>query len=590
MFQGATETSQPTQSAPSGDPLPDFSKITIYTPDTPKDRTLTECFPFPEIRPTQVRALGAWEKTLAGNKRFAVFEMPTGSGKSPTAWAVGDHATQWGDEDPTHQPGAYVITTQKSLQTQYLRDFAKLGLVEVKGATNYRCNTHGSDCQTGALLNKVNKKTVDDAKASEADPEKLQRVMAANPSGCSSCPYTAAKNVFRSTPIGVTNFSFLLSVAKSGAYKTRSVLIIDEAHNCEAQILAHVELDLTKQRAEMVGSGAPPIIAPGDVTTARSWVLDTFRPSLIATVKDIASAVAMASDRDERDRLAKREAALTQFASKFTFLDDEEQMKEWYAHTDEKTGALKLRPLTARAIAESTLFKMGSKLLFMSATILDGQAFIRGLGLSGTDGGVLRVDSDFPVENRLVRVVPCGSMSYKNIDSTLPKLVKKVEAILDKHPMVKGIVHSQSYRVNQAIVEHLRGTKHRSRLITHDSSYGARDRAIFQHTQDEEPSVLISPSMTEGLDLSEDLCRFQILAKCPYPFLGDPFVKARMEFDPKWYVWATAISIVQATGRGVRSREDCATTYLLDSDFERFLQDAESILPGWWKKALVFRN
>ena len=92
------------------------------------------------------------------------------------------------------------------------------------------------------------------------------------------------------------------------------------------------------------------------------------------------------------------------------------------------------------------------------------------------------------------------------------------------------------------------------------------------------------------LDLSEDLSRFQVLSKVPYPYLGDPFVKARMAHDDRWYSWNTALSLVQATGRSIRSREDRATTYMLDADFNNFMARASDILPDWWKRAIVYHS
>jgi Rad3-related DNA helicase len=44
--------------------------------------------------------------------------------------------------------------------------------------------------------------------------------------------------------------------------------------------------------------------------------------------------------------------------------------------------------------------------------------------------------------------------------------------------------------------------------------------------------------------------------------------------------------LVQATGRSVRSRNDYAITYVLDSDFERFIVKNTNCLPRWWLDAI----
>ena len=525
--------------------------------------------------------------TLDGDGLFLLGDF-TVTHNSGIAYAIGGWAAA-ANLTPDAQAGAYVLTTQKSLQTQYLRDFGNRGMVELKGAVNYRCGDQDTDCQAGRMLHKANRALIQ-AKRDDPNtaPEDLLEFEAKHPIKCGTCAYETAKGAFRAAPLGVTNFSYMLAESKHvRSLRPRNVLIIDEAHNTESQLLSFVEIEITVQRADQVGAPNPPRIKPGEIGPAREWVLTVFRPLLIAWIKALQMELLSTDSGDRRTKISSRIAAGEQFASRLDFLADAEQMDEWFAYSDEKTGALKLRPLTARCIAEDYLFRMGVKLLFLSATILDGKAFIKGLGLNGTDGGFLRVDSDFPVENRLIHFYPAGSMSFKNIENTTPKLLNYVERILNKHGDERGIIHTHSYKLTQAVVEHLRGTKHASRIITHDSMVGSRDRAIHEHVTSTEPTVLVSPSMTEGLDLSEDLSRFQVLSKVPFPYLGDPFVKARMAHDDRWYTWTTALSLVQATGRSIRSSTDRATTYMLDADFNSFMARASDILPAWWKAAIV---
>ena len=97
-----------------------------------------------------------------------------------------------------------------------------------------------------------------------------------------------------------------------------------------------------------------------------------------------------------------------------------------------------------------------------------------------------------------------------------------------------------------------------------------RESALQKHLNSSKPTVLLSPSMAEGVDLKGDLSRFQIICKVPYPWLGDPIVKKRMHKFPDWYALKTAMTVVQSVGRSVRNSEDTAITYILDSDWDRF--------------------
>ena len=67
------------------------------------------------------------------------------------------------------------------------------------------------------------------------------------------------------------------------------------------------------------------------------------------------------------------------------------------------------------------------------------------------------------------------------------------------------------------------------RLLSHDSKN--RNYILEEHLKGNRPTVLLSPSMEEGVDLKNELSRFQIICKIPYPYLGDKLVKQRMKIS-----------------------------------------------------------
>ena len=109
---------------------------------------------------------------------------------------------------------------------------------------------------------------------------------------------------------------------------------------------------------------------------------------------------------------------------------------------------------------------------------------------------------------------------------------------------------------------------------------------LKKHISSKESTVLLSPSMAEGVDLKGDLSRFQVICKVPYPFLGDKLVKKRMNKWKSWYPLQTAKSVVQSVGRSVRSKDDFAVSYILDSDFDRFYNRNRSLFPEDFKKCI----
>lgn len=93
--------------------------------------------------------------------------------------------------------------------------------------------------------------------------------------------------------------------------------------------------------------------------------------------------------------------------------------------------------------------------------------------------------------------------------------------------------------------------------------------------------VLVGPSLLEGLDLKDDKSRFQIFFKVPYPSLGDPLVKAKMNTFPGWYDWKTGIAIQQGAGRSIRSKDDWAVTYILDACFRSLINKTGFFPPSF---------
>jgi Rad3-related DNA helicase len=117
-----------------------------------------------------------------------------------------------------------------------------------------------------------------------------------------------------------------------------------------------------------------------------------------------------------------------------------------------------------------------------------------------------------------------------------------------------------------------------------------RDDVIIEHTKGTiKPTVLISPSLHTGLDLKDDLSRFQIITKVSYPNKSDRWTNAEREVDTEWYYWQTALKLIQAYGRSVRSKDDWAKTYIFDSAFRYFVQKNKDMLPSWFIQAIVGR-
>ena len=114
--------------------------------------------------------------------------------------------------------------------------------------------------------------------------------------------------------------------------------------------------------------------------------------------------------------------------------------------------------------------------------------------------------------------------------------------------------------------------------------------AVLKHfEEDKNPLVLVSPSMSEGVDLPYDKCRFQIIYKIPFPYLGDKQVFMRQKRDKRWYAYKTVMTLMQAYGRGMRAEDDYCATYILDSDIRLLFRSPmyRSLVPEFFKEAII---
>jgi Rad3-related DNA helicase len=222
----------------------------------------------------------------------------------------------------------------------------------------------------------------------------------------------------------------------------------------------------------------------------------------------------------------------------------------------------------------------------MSATILDSKAFCTSLGLAPEEVKFIRVSSEFPIQNRPIYPTNIAYLNFNNLK--LPEIQSKISRAIDNlmtlHKNNKGIIHTTSYEQLNFINENISEINRRRLLVTDPEVQ--RDEVIEEHVNTTKPTVLISPSLHLGLDLKDDLSRFQIITKVPYPNKSDRWTDAKRKMDEDWYYWQTALRLIQGYGRSIRSKDDWAKTYVLDTAFGYFIKKNKNILPDWFTQAI----
>lgn len=538
-------------------------------------RDIAQYFPYQDVREQQTQAINfALDAFLEQGKAFCVIEAGTGVGKSAIGLTIAKYLAA--NDAPLvdlWDNGAFFLTTQKILQDQYVEDFSSSdGMCSIKSSTNYQCKHYKK----------------------QSCSESMQMLKAADKSSrffktcTTNCHYKHDKKKYMESQLGITNFSyFMTDNSYNGKCKPRNLLVIDEAHNIETEISKFVEVAVSERFAtHVLGLLWPNLTTHHQVVT---WLKETYYPKCATKIDHIEKTLekfkGLEAKLKEISNLAKEFDLLkshTQKIQKFLEIQDPDNwVFEEVAAFGQKMRSFSFKPIDISQYARENLFRMGRRVLMLSATILNKEAFCGSLGLNEDDVAFISIPTPFPVENRPILCFPVGNMGADHIDQTLPKMLKMVKKILDEHPKEKGIIHCHTYKIANYLKSNLRS----DRILIHDST--DRDKVLQDHMTSKKPTVLLSPSMTEGVDLKGDASRFQVLCKIPYPSLGDKIVRKRMNKWKWWYPLQTSKTIIQSIGRSVRSSDDYAVTYILDADWERFFSRNQDMFPESFKESIA---
>lgn len=213
-------------------------------------------------------------------------------------------------------------------------------------------------------------------------------------------------------------------------------------------------------------------------------------------------------------------------------------------------------------IIQKHIFDTCNHIVMTSATIGSKSTICENFGTNNIE--FINIPSTFDFNNCPIYVNPRNKLNYSNKAKSLPNILKQVEQILDGYNSVHGIIQTGNYEVMNYVINNI-NEKYKKRLLYYNNT--SEKREILEKFKNNTNSVLIGPSLFEGIDLPDDLCRFIIIMKVPYPCLGDELVQRKIELFPTWYNSQTSNYIIQGIGRGVRNKTDWAHTYILDGCF-----------------------
>jgi ATP-dependent DNA helicase DinG len=538
------------------------------------------------------------------NIKDVIVEAPTGAGKTSIAVTVArimtigfeallPMARHLEDTDITEAmeivapKQAHLITSMKLLQDAYLGDDPNIKLVKGKG--NYECRRNPQQSVALAAMSAAVRGVLNDFSCDDAE-QMFGRM-------CDKrCPYKEARKRARWSPIALHNFdSFFYQVTLGKAFTPRGLLTIDEAHNTEEKIRNLLTVFLNRSMFESVSLNWTDL-GSEDIEAATQWASEHLK-EVVRRSKDIGEELTYLRGGKQGPREIERMAELSKklkliegvqqkldrFCKSRTPLPDSKSKPADWVVTIEGRGAVILEPVNAGRWVHNALMRYGDKRLHMSATFMNnGGAYNRAIKLKLASATFIDVPSTFPKERRPIVKRSAGPLGAKNWKENFPAAVDQVKAILKENPGVRGVMHCTSYKMAEEFSEALSGER---RLVKYDR----RNREVvvsrFTAGFEAKDAVLLAVSLTEGYDFKDDLCRFQILIRVPYP-VPDKCMTARKEKDPRFYGWRTCLTLVQTYGRGMRSADDFCKTYMLDGRFSAFVSRDRDQLPNWFLEAI----
>ena len=229
-------------------------------------------------------------------------------------------------------------------------------------------------------------------------------------------------------------------------------------------------------------------------------------------------------------------------------------------------------------------FFRGSKSLFMSATIGDGEYLARLLGLNPEHCLYLREVSSFDKDNHpFILVKEAQKLSTAN-----PEKKKNAFTFLEKHtqPFLatlnnyhqRGLILASSFELARL----MEGVTRANGLVVITHTAGKSDTAIKAFIQKKKGDVLITPSAWEGISLDDDLARLCLIPKIPFPMMYDPIIKRKTEKYPHFLENDVLIAIQQAHGRIQRNHQDWGMTICFDGNFRWLRSKRKRSLEPWF--------
>lgn len=225
--------------------------------------------------------------------------------------------------------------------------------------------------------------------------------------------------------------------------------------------------------------------------------------------------------------------------------------------------------------------------VLLSATVGGIDAYKENMGfryLSNKEVEFEIIPSTFDFSKSPIHFLNKFKMSFREKETSFQYLKKVIYSICEtKFSNQRGMIQTGSYAFAKQLYNDA-PLNVKQRMLLYN---GSREKTTCIKIHElSDNTILVGPSLNEGIDLPGELCRFIIIMKVPYPSLADKLVKEKMKLFPLWYNSTTSNDIIQGIGRGVRFDGDWCVSYILDACFWKLYLETQDQYSNEFKNRL----
>lgn len=486
-------------------------------------------------RPHQYETL-TWAEQLQVS---GILEAPTGSGKTALPRALSHNEK--------------VISLVQHKQLQQLNYGTKYDFDVLYGKNAYEC------------IHPLNRDPNDSLITMGAD-SCLYEIDMTKCEYYDECPYIIARETAKSSYKASLNYAYWFR-AKWLKKHNFSYLVCDEGHNLSDQVLEFTGCTIDEYKRAKYE--LPTFPQANRVDEVALWI-----PRAVAKLDTLVGSVYQPKERERIKRLSSKLADTYEAISI--------NSKDWFVRSGsvgQRNPQLVVRPLTARYHFNRYFLSHRYRLIMMSATIGDAETFTKELGMNDGDWDLRVVPSLWDARVRPVLVPDdCPKMNYRSTPQEKTKQALIIAREIKKVPEDWcGVIHVNSKQQARDLAGLLARFGLGGRVWIPDEKASTEQvmKDWQMRKQKVSGSLAIAWAWWEGVDLTEE--RICIVAKVPFPSLGDEYENERLHYDGGFYLQRTAWNVEQGLGR---SRRGEAEDYDLNGDRTQLVMIAD----GNWNR------